>query len=60
MRYSDVPLLEVAVIQHLELDPLGGGEAAQGPTSAALTNAIFRASGKRIRHLPVRAEEVAG
>ncbi len=60
IRYSEVPLVEVAVIQHLELDPLGGGEAAQGPTSAAITNAIFRACGKRIRHLPVRAEEVAG
>jgi CO/xanthine dehydrogenase Mo-binding subunit len=60
MRYSEVPLVEVAVIQHLELDPLGGGEAAQGPTSAAITNAIYRAGGKRIRHLPVRPEEVAG
>lgn len=60
MRYREVPLVEVAVIQHLELDPLGGGEAAQGPTSAAITNAIYRASGKRIRHLPVRPEEIAG
>jgi nicotinate dehydrogenase subunit B len=60
VRFSDVPNVEVAVIQHLELDPLGGGEAAQAPTAAAITNAIYRASGKRIRHLPVRADEIAG
>lgn len=60
VRFSEVPKVEVVVIQHLELDPLGGGEAAQAPTSAAVTNAIFRASGKRIRHLPVRAEEIVG
>ncbi|GAB3179181.1 xanthine dehydrogenase family protein molybdopterin-binding subunit [Telluribacter humicola] len=59
-RYSDVPIVEVAVIPRPHEEPLGAGEAAQGPTAAAVVNAIYRASGKRIRHLPVRAEEVAG
>ncbi|HEV7348380.1 xanthine dehydrogenase family protein molybdopterin-binding subunit [Telluribacter sp.] len=59
-RYSDVPLVEVVVIPRPNEEPLGAGEAAQGPTAAAVVNAIYRASGKRIRHLPVRAAAVAG
>ncbi len=59
-RFTDVPNVEVAVIDHPELEPLGAGEAAQAPTAAALTNAIYRASGKRIRHLPVRSSDVVG
>ncbi|WP_247233466.1 molybdopterin cofactor-binding domain-containing protein [Telluribacter sp. SYSU D00476] len=59
-RYSDVPTVEITLIPRPHDEPLGAGEAAQGPTAAALVNAIYRASGKRIRHLPVRPEEVAG
>jgi len=33
---------------------LGSGEAGQGPTAAALANAIAHASGKRLRDLPLR------
>lgn len=60
VRYSDVPLVEVAVIDRPEEEPLGAGEAAQGPTAAAIVNAIYRASGKRVRHLPVKAQVLAG
>lgn len=60
MRYSEVPDVEVAVIDHPELEPLGAGEAAQAPTAAALVNAIYQASGKRIRHLPVKSVDVVG
>uniref|UniRef100_UPI0035935E0B molybdopterin cofactor-binding domain-containing protein n=1 Tax=Persicitalea sp. TaxID=3100273 RepID=UPI0035935E0B len=60
IRYTEVPEVQVAVIDHPELEPLGAGEAAQAPTAAALTNAIYRASGKRIRHLPVKSSDVVG
>ena len=60
LRYSEVPLVQVAVINHPEQGPLGAGEAAQVPTAAAIVNAIYQASGKRIRRLPVNTKELAG
>ncbi|MGA0557138.1 molybdopterin cofactor-binding domain-containing protein [Larkinella sp. VNQ87] len=56
-RFSDVPETEVVVINRPTEKPLGAGEAAQGPTAAALVNAIYRASGQRIRQLPVKIEK---
>jgi nicotinate dehydrogenase subunit B len=53
LRYEEVPDLEVEVIDRPLEPPLGAGEAAQGPASAAIANGIYRASGKRIRDLPV-------
>jgi nicotinate dehydrogenase subunit B len=37
---------------------LGTGEAAQGPTAAALANAIANATGARIRDLPFNSQRV--
>jgi CO/xanthine dehydrogenase Mo-binding subunit len=53
LRYSDIPEVEVAVIDRPQEPVLGGGEAAGPPTGAAITNAIYRACGKRIYDLPV-------
>ncbi|MEO5997823.1 MAG: molybdopterin cofactor-binding domain-containing protein [Chitinophagaceae bacterium] len=52
-RFSDVPEVEVALIDRPDKEALGAGEAAQGPAAAAIVNAIYRACGKRIRNLPV-------
>ncbi|MDO1450448.1 molybdopterin-dependent oxidoreductase [Rhodocytophaga aerolata] len=54
-RFSDVPQVEVAVINRPQEKALGAGEAAQGPTSAAIANAVYQACGKRIRQLPIEA-----
>ncbi len=59
-RFSDVPQVEVAVINRPEEKPLGAGEAAQGPAAAAIANAIYRACGKRVRQLPIRPEKLIG
>jgi nicotinate dehydrogenase subunit B len=53
LRYDAVPETEVHIIDRPELPPLGAGEAAQGPTGAAIANAVYAACGKRIRELPV-------
>jgi CO/xanthine dehydrogenase Mo-binding subunit len=37
---------------------LGAGEASQGPTVAAIANAIANATGKRLRELPFTPERV--
>jgi len=37
---------------------LGTGEAAQGPTSAMIANAIADATGTRVRQLPLTPERL--
>ena len=59
-RFSDVPTVEVAIIDRPTEPPLGGGEAAQAPSSAALANAVYRAGGRRVRHLPITPEKILG
>ncbi len=58
LRFSEVPSVEVAVIARPEEPPVGAGEAAQGPSSAAIANAVYRACGKRVRQLPIKPEKL--
>ena len=37
---------------------LGAGEASQGPTAAAIANAVASATGKRVRDLPLLPERL--
>jgi nicotinate dehydrogenase subunit B len=37
---------------------LGAGEASQGPTAAAIANAIFDATGLRVRDLPLTPDRL--
>lgn len=47
------PRVEVALIDHPEEAPLGAGEAVQGPAGAAIANAVYHATGIRVRELPI-------
>ena len=38
--------------------PLGVGECAQGPTAAAIANAVYDALGIRVRSLPLTADQL--
>ncbi|MCE6992864.1 molybdopterin cofactor-binding domain-containing protein [Dyadobacter sp. CY323] len=58
LRFEEVPDTEVFIIDHPDKEPLGAGEAAQGPTSAAIANAIFNATGSRLRELPLLPEKI--
>lgn len=53
LRFDAVPEMAVTVLNRPEEPPLGAGEAAQGPAGAAVANAVYAASGKRVRALPV-------
>jgi isoquinoline 1-oxidoreductase beta subunit len=53
MRIDEVPVIETHLVKSVE-SPGGIGEAAT-TVSAAVTNAIFAATGKRIRTLPIDA-----
>jgi CO/xanthine dehydrogenase Mo-binding subunit len=53
IRFDQIPETEVIIIDRPDQPPLGAGEAAQGPSAAAIANAVYAACGKRVRELPV-------
>jgi CO/xanthine dehydrogenase Mo-binding subunit len=57
LRFSEVPAVEVHLIKN-DLPSLGAGEAAQGPTGAAIANALHDALGVRVRDLPLTPERI--
>jgi isoquinoline 1-oxidoreductase beta subunit len=52
LMMNETPLIEVYIVPST-LPPTGIGEPGLPPTAPALTNAIFAATGKRIRQLPI-------
>ncbi|MGA7325655.1 MAG: molybdopterin cofactor-binding domain-containing protein [Rhodomicrobium sp.] len=59
MRFDAVPdSVEVNLINRPNAPFLGAGEAAQGPTAAAIANAVSRALGRRMRHLPLTRDRI--
>jgi CO/xanthine dehydrogenase Mo-binding subunit len=59
LRFLDVPnSVEVHVVDRPGLPFLGTAEAAQGPTSAALANALSDAAQIRLRDMPLSPEKV--
>jgi nicotinate dehydrogenase subunit B len=58
LRFSEVPEVRVELIQRPDSDPLGAGEAAHGPVTAAIANAVFDALGVRVRNLPITRDSL--
>jgi nicotinate dehydrogenase subunit B len=58
LRFSEVPSIEVILIERPEETLWGGGEASTVPVAAALANACFDATGVRLRRVPFTAERV--
>lgn len=58
LTFSEVPPVEVVLIDRPGAPFLGTGEASQGPTGAALANAVFDATGVRFRQLPLTPQRV--
>ncbi|MGH8669809.1 MAG: molybdopterin cofactor-binding domain-containing protein [Burkholderiales bacterium] len=57
LKFSEVPTVEVFLLNN-DLPSLGAGEAAQGPTAAAIANALHDALGVRVRELPLTPERI--
>jgi CO/xanthine dehydrogenase Mo-binding subunit len=58
LRFSEVPEVHVDIIPRPDLEPLGAGEAAHGPVTAAIANAVFDAIEVRVRHLPITRDNL--
>jgi isoquinoline 1-oxidoreductase beta subunit len=58
MRINEMPVLDIHIIASHE-KPGGVGETAVPPVAPALCNAIFAATGKRLRSLPVGETKLA-
>lgn len=58
LTFSETPDIEVVNIDRPGTDYLGTGEASQGPTGAAVANAVFDATGVRFRTLPLTPDRV--
>jgi CO/xanthine dehydrogenase Mo-binding subunit len=55
LTFPEAPAIEVALIDHRDQPSYGAGEAASAPVAAALANAIFDATGVRLRTIPFTA-----
>lgn len=58
LQFTEVPPIDVHVVDRPETPPVGSGECAQGPTAAAIGNAVSAAVGIRVRDLPLTRDSV--
>ena len=58
LRFSEVPQLDIQILENTDQPSLGCGEAASGPTLAAISNALARATGLRLRRLPFTPDAI--
>ncbi len=58
LRFSEVPEVQIEVMSRPDMEPVGAGEAAHGPVTAAIANAVFDALGLRVRNLPITRERL--
>ena len=57
LRLDEAPVIEVYIVPSTE-SPTGIGEMSNPVIMPAVANAIFAATGKRIRHVPIKPEDL--
>src|SRR5262249_38997468 len=58
LRFSEVPEIDIRLVDAPQEPALGVGEVAIGPTAAAIGNAVARALGVRLRDLPLTRKRI--
>ena len=53
-RFSDLPELDIQLLNRPDLESAGGGETPLIAIAPAIANAVFHATGQRIREMPIR------
>ncbi len=59
LRFPDAPVVEVVLLNRPDAPTVGAGEAATGPTPAAIANAVFATTGRRLRAVPFMDERTS-
>jgi nicotinate dehydrogenase subunit B len=58
LRFSEVPAIEIALLDRPQEPSLGAGEPTHGPLAAAIGNALAAAVGVRVREMPLTWDRV--
>jgi CO/xanthine dehydrogenase Mo-binding subunit len=58
LRCADTPAITPVIVQQLDEEPLGAGEEVMAAAAAAIANAFFDATGRRMRSYPFTPERV--
>jgi CO/xanthine dehydrogenase Mo-binding subunit len=58
LRFSEVPAIDVALLDRPQEKSLGAGEPTHGPLAAAIGNAVAEAAGVRVREMPLTWDRV--
>jgi isoquinoline 1-oxidoreductase len=56
-RFDDVPELDIHLLERNDLAPAGAGETPIIAVAPAIANAVFHATGTRVRRMPIRLAE---
>ncbi|HLH56655.1 MAG TPA: molybdopterin cofactor-binding domain-containing protein [Verrucomicrobiae bacterium] len=57
-RFADVPEFDIHLLDRPDLESAGAGETPIIAIAPAIANAVFHATGKRIRQMPIQLSEV--
>jgi isoquinoline 1-oxidoreductase len=58
-RFADVPQLDVHLLNRPDLDSVGAGETPIVAIAPAIGNAVFHATGVRLRSMPLRLPAIS-
>lgn len=58
IRFDNIPTMDIVVLDVPGVEPVGAGEASPGPAIAAIANALYNATGLRMRRLPFTADAI--
>jgi CO/xanthine dehydrogenase Mo-binding subunit len=55
-RFHDVPRINIVLVDKKDAEPVGAGETPIIAVAPAMANAMFAATGRRVRSMPLRME----
>jgi len=59
-RFADVPQIDIQLVNRPDLESVGAGETPIIAVAPAIANAVFHATGVRVREMPIRLPDAKG